>query len=74
MCRFTTSWFCRDWRDPAWKSVVDVRVGLQVTVRQQRTCLFGPNAIDIQDKPTVSLLIDEVCAPLLFSIFLVHHD
>ncbi|KIJ26543.1 hypothetical protein M422DRAFT_192081 [Sphaerobolus stellatus SS14] len=53
----------RDWRDPSWKSIATVKTGLEQDVRHQRTQLFESNVIDIQDKSTLSLLIDEVIHP-----------
>lgn len=39
-----------------------VKEGLDKSVQEQRSTLFGPNAIDIEGKSTMSLLIDEVGA------------
>ncbi|KIY66889.1 P-type ATPase [Cylindrobasidium torrendii FP15055 ss-10] len=53
----------REWTDPSRGSVGQVRSGLDVALRKQRLTLFGPNAIDIEGKSTVSLLVDEVIHP-----------
>jgi len=50
----------RDWRDHSWTGVGSVKNGLEGLLRQQRLTLFGPNAIDIEGKSIISLLVDEV--------------
>jgi hypothetical protein len=50
----------RDWRDHSWTGVVSVKNGLEGHLRQQRLTLFGSNAIDIEGKSIISLLVDEV--------------
>lgn len=59
--------YYRDWRDGSWTGSQAVKNGLSKDVHQQRLTLFGPNAIDIEGKSTVSLLIDEVSPPSLSS-------
>ncbi|KAG7446211.1 uncharacterized protein BT62DRAFT_931667 [Guyanagaster necrorhizus] len=53
----------RDWRDSSWVGVASVQNGLTDDVRKQRVTLFGPNAIDIEGKSTVALLVEEVIHP-----------
>ncbi|KAI0940528.1 hypothetical protein AcW1_003699 [Taiwanofungus camphoratus] len=53
----------RDWRDSSWAGITSVQHGLGTAVRTQRHTLFGSNAIDIEGKSTVSLLIDEIIHP-----------
>lgn len=53
----------RDWRDPRWTSVKAVTGGLSEPIREQRRLLFGANAIDIEGKSLVGLLMDEVLHP-----------
>ncbi|KAJ7594428.1 P-type ATPase [Mycena floridula] len=53
----------RDWRDQAWTGATSVQDGLNDFMHHQRLTLFGPNAIDIQGKSTISLLVDEVIHP-----------
>ena len=50
----------RDWRDSSWTSINSVQHGLVSDVQKQRRTLFGPNAIEIEGKSTIGLLIDEV--------------
>ncbi|KLO18416.1 Ca-transporting ATPase [Schizopora paradoxa] len=52
-----------DWRDTSWTSVPSVQSGANNTTRRQRLALFGPNAIDIEGKSVVSLLVDEIIHP-----------
>ena len=49
-----------NWRDPSWRSLKDVMLGLEGDTRDARAGLFGGNVIDIDEKPIVKLLIDEV--------------
>ncbi|KAF9263238.1 hypothetical protein L218DRAFT_959259 [Marasmius fiardii PR-910] len=53
----------REWRDSTWTSSASVSIGLQQGIRRQRFHLFGNNAIDIEGKSTLSLLVDEVIHP-----------
>ncbi|KZT40553.1 hypothetical protein SISSUDRAFT_1044071 [Sistotremastrum suecicum HHB10207 ss-3] len=53
----------KDWRDPAWNAIANVRPGLVETVREQRSILFGPNVIEIEGKSITRLLIDEIIHP-----------
>lgn len=50
----------RDWRDPSWTGISWVQHGLVSDVQKQRHTLFGSNAIVIDGKSTIGLLVDEV--------------
>lgn len=39
--------------------------GLDVSTREQRLALFGPNVIDIEEKSVPTLLVEEVCLYIL---------
>ena len=68
MVRFVTSYFslslftffCREWRDPNWTGIVSAQVGIDEATKEQRKIIFGENEIDIGEKSTMSLLVDEV--------------
>ena len=49
-----------NWRDPSWRNVKDVMDGLEGDTRDARAGLFGENIINIEEKPILNLLIDEV--------------
>jgi len=49
-----------NWRDPSWRKVKDILDGLEGDIHDARAGLFGENVIDIEEKPIVQLLIDEV--------------
>lgn len=49
-----------DWRDHLWTSVKGVSGGLDESTREQRRILFGSNAIDIEGKGVITILLDEV--------------
>lgn len=49
-----------NWRDPSWRNLKDVVDGLEGDTRDARAGLFGENVIDIEEKPILTLLIDEV--------------
>ncbi|KAK0212773.1 hypothetical protein DFS33DRAFT_1370273 [Desarmillaria ectypa] len=53
----------RDWRDLYLDGVMSIQNGLQDDVRKQRLALFGLNAIDIEGKSTLALLVEEVIHP-----------
>jgi cation-transporting ATPase 13A2 len=57
------------WKDPTWTNVMDVRSGLESEEKEYREQVFGKNLIDIEEKTTTQLLIDEVFHP--FYIFQV---
>ena len=49
------------WKDPAWTDVKAIRRGLDAEQKETRERVFGRNMIDIEDKSTGQLLVDEVC-------------
>ena len=49
-----------NWRDPSWRSLKDITNGLEGETRDARAGLFGDNVIDIDEKPIIQLLMDEV--------------
>lgn len=55
------------WKDPDWTDVRVVRTGLDTDEKSIREILFGSNLIDIEQKSTSQLLVDEVLHP--FYIF-----
>ena len=55
------------WKDPEWTDVRIARAGLDSDEKNLREILFGNNLIDIEQKPTSQLLVDEVLHP--FYIF-----
>ncbi|KAF4120141.1 cation-transporting P-type ATPase 13A3/4/5, partial [Geosmithia morbida] len=57
------------WKDPEWTDVQVARTGLDNDEKSIRGILFGRNLIDIEQKSTSQLLVDEVFHP--FYIFQV---
>jgi cation-transporting ATPase 13A2 len=57
------------WKDPAWINVRDIRAGLDSEEKEYREKVFGRNIIDIEEKSTMQLLVDEVFHP--FYVFQV---
>lgn len=55
------------WKDPEWTDVQVARTGLDSDEKHVREILFGKNLIDIEQKSTSQLLVDEVFHP--FYIF-----
>jgi cation-transporting ATPase 13A3/4/5 len=51
------------WKDPAWTDVAALREGLDLDERDYRELVFGRNAIDIEEKSTSQLLVDEAFHP-----------
>ena len=51
---------CSDWTDPAWTNVTAMRTGLDSEERYTREQVFDKNQINIQEKSTSQLLVDEV--------------
>ncbi|CAG8531740.1 8564_t:CDS:10, partial [Racocetra fulgida] len=47
------------WKDPAWVSVDVLKKGIDRETHNEREIIFGQNLIDIKEKSTVQLLIDE---------------
>lgn len=56
---------CTNWKDPTWSDVRSIRTGLDSEERTRREQVFGKNEIDIEQKSTPQLLIDEVSADAL---------
>lgn len=48
------------WKGPNWVTVKNVKTGLTSEQYRQRLSVFGPNLINIREKPTTKLLRDEV--------------
>ena len=59
----------RDWRDPRWISQSAVSGGLTDSKREERSLLFGPNEIEIEERGWGQLFVDEVLHP--FYVFQV---
>ena len=51
------------WKDPAWTDVRAIRSGLDVEEKEYRERVFGKNMIDLEEKSTSQLLIDEAFHP-----------
>ncbi|KAK3378169.1 hypothetical protein B0H63DRAFT_479050 [Podospora didyma] len=58
---------CNGWKDPLWFNVREIRAGLDSEEKSHRDVVFGSNLIDIEQKSTFRLLVDEVFHP--FYIF-----
>lgn len=54
---------CHGWKDPAWTDVRAVRSGVDSDEKSHRELVFGDNLIDIKQKSTFRLLVDEVFHP-----------
>ena len=52
--------FASQWMDPRWNDLDDVRNGLSSEEVNVRTTVFGKNLIDIEEKSTGYILLDEV--------------
>ena len=48
------------WKDLSWTSSKILKKGITRDVHNERKIIFGPNMIDVQEKSTLQLLIDEV--------------
>lgn len=48
------------WKDPAWTNVSELRQGIVGEDKEMRSLVFGKNVIDIEEKTTMQLLVDEV--------------
>ncbi|KAF0454787.1 P-type ATPase-like protein [Gigaspora margarita] len=58
------------WKDPTWVSVKMLKKGVNRETRNEREIIFGQNLIDIQEKSTAQLLIEEALHPFyIFQIF-----
>ncbi|KAB2576964.1 ATPase P-type K/Mg/Cd/Cu/Zn/Na/Ca/Na/H-transporter [Lasiodiplodia theobromae] len=51
------------WKDPAWTDVRTIRDGLDNEEKGHREQVFGKNLIDIEEKSTSQLLVDEAFHP-----------
>jgi cation-transporting ATPase 13A2 len=51
------------WKDPNWTHVRTVRSGLDTEETNYRAQVFGKNLIDLKEKTTMQLLVDEVFHP-----------
>lgn len=51
------------WQDPLWTNVAALREGLDTEEREYRELVFGKNVIDLAEKPTGQLLVEEVINP-----------
>lgn len=54
---------CHGWKDPAWTDIRAVRSGVDSDEKSHRELVFGDNLIDIEQKSTFRLLVDEVFHP-----------
>ncbi|KAH6658377.1 hypothetical protein BKA67DRAFT_656572 [Truncatella angustata] len=54
---------CNGWKDPNWTHVRTLRAGIDGEEKEQREYVFGSNLIDIEQKSTPQLLVDEVFHP-----------
>lgn len=54
---------CNGWKDPNWTHIRTLRAGIDGDEQEQREYVFGSNLIDIEQKSTVQLLVDEVFHP-----------
>lgn len=48
------------WKDPAWTSTKTLRNGLTREQHRERKSVFDENVIDVKEKPTLTLLVEEV--------------
>ncbi|KAF3935735.1 hypothetical protein ABW19_dt0209217 [Dactylella cylindrospora] len=51
------------WKDPDWENIRSAREGVDSDQRDQRASVFGSNVIDIEEKSTMNLFLDEVFHP-----------
>ena len=51
---------CNGWKDPLWRDVREIRSGIDSEEKSHRDVVFGNNLIDIEQKSTFRLLVDEV--------------
>lgn len=51
------------WKDPAWTDITTVRAGIDSDEQETREQIFGKNEINIAEKTTVQLLLDEAFHP-----------
>ncbi|RPB05765.1 hypothetical protein L873DRAFT_1825040 [Choiromyces venosus 120613-1] len=53
----------KGWKDPNWDDVRSIRSGIDGDEKEQRILVFGDNVIDIEEKSTMQLLLDEAFHP-----------
>lgn len=59
-----------DWVDTNWTNIEGIQEGLDTNVHRDRELVFGRNEINIKEKSTVQLLVDEVLHPFyVFQVF-----
>ncbi|EFX01083.1 p-type ATPase [Grosmannia clavigera kw1407] len=51
------------WKDPSWQDVRKIQTGIDGDEKNLREVVFGSNLIDIAQKSTMQLLVDEVFHP-----------
>ncbi|CEP11235.1 hypothetical protein [Parasitella parasitica] len=51
------------WKDQSWNSTKNFKLGLTAEKYHARLSVFGPNLLNIREKPTSKLLTDEVLNP-----------
>ncbi|PWW72710.1 hypothetical protein C7212DRAFT_285768 [Tuber magnatum] len=51
------------WKDPNWDDVRSIRSGIDGDEKEHRSLVFGDNVIDIEEKTTMQLLVDEAFHP-----------
>ena len=51
------------WKDPNWTDITTVRAGIDSDEQESRERIFGKNVIDIEQKTTMQLLLDEAFHP-----------
>lgn len=54
---------CNGWKDPSWTNIRKLRAGIDSEEKSHREIVFGNNLIDIEQKSTFQLLVDEVFHP-----------
>ncbi|KAI1315866.1 hypothetical protein EDD11_000242 [Mortierella claussenii] len=58
------------WKDAGWTNVAKCERGLSRETHQERSMVFGPNLIDVQEKSVGQLLVQEVLHPFyIFQVF-----
>ncbi|KAF9390490.1 hypothetical protein BGX21_011470 [Mortierella sp. AD011] len=58
------------WKDPDWSSAANCERGIGRETHQERTMVFGQNIIEVQEKTTWQLLVQEILHPFyIFQVF-----
>lgn len=61
-----------NWVDTSWATIDQVSKGLDGTTQEDRFKIFGRNSLDIDEKPNLELLMEEVLHPFyIFQVFSV---